>query len=131
MKYFVIISFFTFAFQKGFAQIRTYYSVPEIKHYFTYYKNNVINEVFDDSTTAFFNKYSDSAYSIFFFSNKKLLTKCDCIFRGKITKQYAMIARSSGGTHKIVRDSFMVKHLILRDTLCLKLLPRTILSQSN
>jgi hypothetical protein len=107
------------------SQTPKYYSVPEVKGYFTFYKNNTINQVYNDTLSAAFNKRNDTLYQIVFFSSKKVLTKCDCSYRGIETKEYAWIKKADG---KVVREPYTVKQLTLKDTVCLKTLPAIVRS---
>jgi hypothetical protein len=110
------------------SQLPRYYCVPEIKAYFTYYKNNTINFVFNDTLNTAFNKYNDSLYQIVFYSRKKVLAKCICIYKGVERKEYIWIKRSDG---KMVLEKYFVRELMLKDTACLKLLPAEIINQTR
>ena len=126
MKIFVLLTLSFLVCSDSNSQLPKYYSVPQIKTYFTFYKNNTINEVYNDTLRAAFNKYNDSLYQIIFYSRRKVLTKCDCLYKGVESKEYALIKKSYPD-EKVVRDSFYVRQLVLKDTGCLKLLPSEIL----
>ena len=130
MKSIFLLALFISVYSVSNAQRPKYYSVPQIKGYFTYYKNNTINYTFNDTLNAAFNKYNDYLYRIIFYSRRKVLTKCDCIYKGVEIKQYANIAKGATGG-KVVRDSFYVRQLTLKDTNCLKVLPGDILRKTK
>lgn len=123
MNRFLQILFFILIYSATNAQRLRYYSVPEVNGYFTFYKNNTINRVYNDTLTAAFNKYNDSLYQIVFYSQKKILTKCDCLYKGVETKENAWIKKPDG---KVVSKPYLVKQLTLKDTGCLEALPKSV-----